>query len=142
AAPAAGHAPCLAARARDRLRPRSNRKTDSGSAPGARAPVGGGRGRPGARRSRRGVVAEAADAHRRRRAGGPRGDSAVSGLPVPGARRLARIARRTTLVRAALAVALVALVLAAAAAARHPDVEHPSALPVRSGDVVVLDLSA
>jgi hypothetical protein len=66
----------------------------------------------------------------------------VSGLPVSGARRLAGIARRTALVRAVLAVVLVALVLAAAAAARHPAVEHPSALPVRSGDVVVLDLSA
>jgi hypothetical protein len=45
-------------------------------------------------------------------------------------------------VRAVLAVVLVALVLAAAAAARHPAVDHPSALPVRSGDIVVLDLSA
>jgi hypothetical protein len=66
----------------------------------------------------------------------------VTALPVPGAGRLRRIARRTTLVRAVLAVVLVALVLAAAAAARHPTVEHPSALPVRSGDIVVLDLSA
>ena len=66
----------------------------------------------------------------------------MTALPVPGAGRLRGIARRTALVRAVLAVVLVALVLAAAAAARHPTVEHPSALPVRSGDIVVLDLSA
>ena len=63
-------------------------------------------------------------------------------LPVPDAGRLARAARRTTAVRAGLAVALVALVLAAAAAARHPAVRRPPALPVHSGDLIVLDLSA
>src|SRR5262249_36748094 len=139
---APGHAPRLAARARDRLRPRRNPKAGSRSPPRARAPIGGGRHRPRARRSRRGVVPGAAELRWRGRARRPGGGAAVSGLPVSGARLLAGIARRTALVRALLAIVLVALVLAAAAAARHPAVEHPSTLPVRSGDVIVLDLSA
>ncbi len=63
-------------------------------------------------------------------------------VPVPGARGFSRVARRTALVRGVLAVVLVALVLAAAAAARHPGTQQPSSLPVRSGDMIVLDLSA
>jgi hypothetical protein len=66
----------------------------------------------------------------------------VSALPVANAARFARVARRTVLVRRVLVVLLVALVVAAAAAARHPSVHAPSALPVRSGDMIVLDLSA
>jgi hypothetical protein len=63
-------------------------------------------------------------------------------LPVPGARRLGRIAQRTVLVRGALATALAVLVVLIAAGFRHPAVHRPSSLPVRSGDMVVLDLSA
>jgi hypothetical protein len=63
-------------------------------------------------------------------------------LPVPGAAALARAARRTRLIRAALALALVVLVLLASAAGRHPGVRQPHSLPVRSGDMIVLDLSA
>jgi hypothetical protein len=63
-------------------------------------------------------------------------------IPLPGARALARAARRTVLVRGALAAAAVVLVLLAAQAGRHPGVRRPSALPVRSGDLIVLDLSA
>jgi hypothetical protein len=66
----------------------------------------------------------------------------MSVIPVSGARGFRRVARRTALIRAALAVALVGLVLAAAAVARHPGVRQPTSLPVRSGDMVVLDLSA
>ena len=63
-------------------------------------------------------------------------------FPVPGARSFSRIARRTALIRGALAFALVVLVLLVAAAARHPGVRQPSSLPVHSGDMIVLDLSA
>ena len=66
----------------------------------------------------------------------------MTAVPVPGARGLSRIARRTALVRGALAVATGALVLLVAVASRDPAVAQPSSLPVRSGDVVVLDLSA
>jgi len=45
-------------------------------------------------------------------------------------------------IRSVLAVVLVLLVLLAAAAARHPQARQPSSLPVRSGDMIVLDLSA
>ena len=63
-------------------------------------------------------------------------------IPVPGARGFSRIARRTALIRVALAVALVVLVLLVAEAGRHPGVRRPSSLPVHSGDMIVLDLSA
>lgn len=63
-------------------------------------------------------------------------------VPLPGGRRLFRAAHRTLLVRALLAVALVLLVLFAAQSARHPGARQPSALPVHSGDMIVLDLSA
>jgi hypothetical protein len=63
-------------------------------------------------------------------------------VPVPGARSFSRIAKRTGLIRGALAVALVVLGLLVAAAGRHPAVREPSSLPVHSGDMIVLDLSA
>ena len=66
----------------------------------------------------------------------------MSVVPFAGASGLASVARRTLLVRLALAVVLVALVVATAAAARHPHDASAQALPVRSGDVIVLDLSA
>jgi hypothetical protein len=63
-------------------------------------------------------------------------------IPYVGIRVLASIAARTMLIRAVLAIALVALVIAAAAAARHP---QPTAQPFLAKDargMVVLDLSA
>jgi hypothetical protein len=66
----------------------------------------------------------------------------VTGIPYAGARGFARLAAHTKLVRVALGVVLAALVLAAAASARHP---HSSAQPIlaaNTGGVVVLDLSA
>jgi hypothetical protein len=66
----------------------------------------------------------------------------MSWVPYTGAHRLARIAARTTVTRVALAVALVALVLAAAAAARHPQLDKQPLLSPDAGGVVVLDLSA
>jgi len=66
----------------------------------------------------------------------------VRELLVPGANALSRPARRTAVVGGALAVALVVLVILAAAAGRHPQVRRPASLPVRSGDLIVLDLSA
>src|SRR2546421_7941465 len=88
------------------------------------------------------MVEAAADAGRCGRARRSCSGHRVTALPVPGARGLSRIARRTALIRSALAVATGALVLLVAAAGRHPAVAQPSSLPVRSGDVVVLDLSA
>jgi hypothetical protein len=66
----------------------------------------------------------------------------VNVVPVPGGHGLSRLARRTALIRAILAVALVLLVLFAAETARHPGARQPGALPVHSGDMIVLDLSA
>src|SRR5438093_890812 len=66
----------------------------------------------------------------------------MTAIPVPGARALSRNARRTALVRGALAVTTCALVLLVAAAGRHPRAGQPSSLPVRSGDVILLDLSS
>jgi hypothetical protein len=66
----------------------------------------------------------------------------VRSIPYVGIRALSRIGARTTLIRAVLAIALIALVLAAAAAARHP---QPTAKPFLAPDargMVVLDLSA
>jgi hypothetical protein len=63
-------------------------------------------------------------------------------VPLPGSRALSRAGVRTRVIRAILAAALVLLVLAAALAARHPRTRQPAVLPVRSGDMVVLDLSA
>ena len=66
----------------------------------------------------------------------------MTSLPIPGSAALSRAARRTGLVRGALAVVLVVLVLLASAAGRHPGTRQPSSLPARSGDMIVLDLSA
>lgn len=63
-------------------------------------------------------------------------------IPYAGARVFAQVAARTTLVRAALSIVLVALVLATAAAARHPQLNEPQFTPPRAGGIVVLDLSA
>jgi len=63
-------------------------------------------------------------------------------IPYAGARVFAQIAARTTLARAALSIALVALVLATAAAARHPQLNEPQFTPPHAGGIVVLDLSA
>jgi len=63
-------------------------------------------------------------------------------VPYTGAQTLARIAARTTLVRVLLGVVLVALVLASAAAARHPKLNKQPLLAPNSGGMVVLDLSA
>jgi hypothetical protein len=63
-------------------------------------------------------------------------------IPYAGLRAFAQIAARTTLARAALSIALVALVLATAAAARHPQLNEPTFTPPHAGGIVVLDLSA
>ncbi len=63
-------------------------------------------------------------------------------IPYQGARALGGIAARTALVRAVLSVLLVALVVAAAASARHPRASAQPFLPAKAGGVVVLDLSA
>jgi hypothetical protein len=63
-------------------------------------------------------------------------------LPVPGSGRFTGVARRTALIRGVLAAVVLALVIATALAARHPGVRQPSSLPVRSGDMIVLDVSA
>jgi hypothetical protein len=66
----------------------------------------------------------------------------VSFVPYTGAQTLARAAARTTVVRVALALVLVALVVLTALAARHPQVNKRPLLPPNSGGIVVLDLSA
>jgi len=66
----------------------------------------------------------------------------MRGIPYTGVGELERIAARTAFVRVALAVALAALVVATAAAARHPHTGAQPLLPPRSGGIVVLDLSA
>ena len=63
-------------------------------------------------------------------------------IPFADLRSLLPLARRTTIVRAAAAVVLVALALAAVLLGRHPDVHESSVLPKRSNGIVVLDLSA
>jgi hypothetical protein len=66
----------------------------------------------------------------------------VTAIPYFGAGRLRAQARRARLVRIGLVVALVALLLVVALATRHPHSASPAALPVHSGDLLVLDLSA
>jgi hypothetical protein len=66
----------------------------------------------------------------------------VSSIPYAQARLLRRVAARTTAVRWALFGLLVALLLLAAASARHPRAGAQPLLPPQSGGVVVLDLSA
>jgi hypothetical protein len=63
-------------------------------------------------------------------------------LPYVGARALKPLARRTAVVRAVLAAVLVALVITAALAVRHPHASELPILPASAGGVVVLDLSA
>jgi hypothetical protein len=63
-------------------------------------------------------------------------------IPYTGAQGLARIAARTMVARIVLAVLLVALVLAAAASARHPQLNKQPLLSSKAGGMVVLDLSA
>lgn len=63
-------------------------------------------------------------------------------IPYAGLRAFAQIAARTTVARAALSLVLIALVLATAAAARHPQVNEPRFTPPHAGGIVVLDLSA
>jgi hypothetical protein len=55
---------------------------------------------------------------------------------------MARIAARTTVVRAVLALALVVLVVLTALAARHPKLSKSPLLPANAGGIIVLDLSA
>ncbi len=63
-------------------------------------------------------------------------------IPFADVRSLLRLARRTTLVRTAAAVVLVALTVAAVLLGRHPEVRESTVLPKRSNGIVVLDLSA
>jgi hypothetical protein len=63
-------------------------------------------------------------------------------IPYSGLRVFAQIAARTTLARAVLSIALVALVIVTAAAARHPQINEPQFTPPHAGGIVVLDLSA
>ena len=63
-------------------------------------------------------------------------------IPVADLGSLLPLARRTTLVRAAAAVVLVALALAAVLVGRNPEVRESTVLPKRSNGIVVLDLSA
>jgi len=66
----------------------------------------------------------------------------VREIPYTRVGELEQIATRTSFVRVALAVTLLALVVATAAAARHPHTGAQPFLPPRSGGVVALDLSA
>src|ERR1700674_3002253 len=66
----------------------------------------------------------------------------MSWVPYTGAQGLARVAARTMVARVVLAVALLDLVLAAAAAARHPQLDKQPLLPSTAGGTIVLDLSA
>ena len=66
----------------------------------------------------------------------------MSWVPYSGSQTLARIAARTMLARVVLGVALIALVLVAAAAARHPQLDKQPLLSSKAGGMVVLDLSA
>jgi hypothetical protein len=63
-------------------------------------------------------------------------------LPLPDAASLRPAARRTTIVRLALALALVGLVLAAAQLGRERHVERASLLPADTSGILVLDVSA
>ncbi len=66
----------------------------------------------------------------------------ASTIPLADLPRLARPRRRTTFVRAALAILLVALIAAAAVVARHQQGRTVQFLPNGSRGIVVLDLSA
>lgn len=68
----------------------------------------------------------------------------MNAIPYAGIAGLAHTAARTRLVRALLAVALVAFVLVAAASSRHPRLNDAvqAYVPPKSAGIVVLDLSA
>jgi hypothetical protein len=66
----------------------------------------------------------------------------VSSIPYAGAGSFERLARRTSLVRAALGLALVVLVVLAALSVLRPHATAQPILAPQSGGVVVLDLSA
>jgi hypothetical protein len=67
----------------------------------------------------------------------------MSGIPYPGTAELERVARRTTVVRTALAVAAVVLLVAAALVAWTPRLSTERFLPARTNSgLIVLDLSA
>jgi hypothetical protein len=66
----------------------------------------------------------------------------MSWVPYTGDQGLARIAARTTVARLVLGIALIALVLAAADAARHPQLDKQPLLSPKAGGMIVLDLSA
>jgi hypothetical protein len=66
----------------------------------------------------------------------------VSWIPYTGAQALARIAARTAVARVVLALVLLGLVVAAAAAARHPKLDKKPLVAPSAGGVLVLDLSA
>src|SRR6185437_4165768 len=68
--------------------------------------------------------------------------SEMSSIPYAGAGVFARLAARTLLVRVVLWVALAALIVATALAARHPRSSAPPFLAPSAGGVIVLDLSA
>ena len=63
-------------------------------------------------------------------------------IPFADVRGLLPLARRTTVVRTAAAVLLLALAIAAILLGRHPQVRESSVLPKRSNGIIVLDLSA
>jgi hypothetical protein len=66
----------------------------------------------------------------------------MSAIPYTGAQTLARYAARTTVARVVLGIALVALVVLTALAARHPQLDKKPLLPANSGGIIVLDVSA
>jgi hypothetical protein len=66
----------------------------------------------------------------------------VNAVPYSGAGVFGRSAARTTVARLVLAVALVALVVVTALAARHPRLDKQPLLPPNSGGIIVLDVSA
>lgn len=66
----------------------------------------------------------------------------MSAIPYQGVAALRRLAAKTLFVRVSLLALLAALVLAAAASARHPRAAEQPILAEKAGGVVVLDLSA
>ncbi|MGE5689359.1 MAG: vWA domain-containing protein [Pseudomonadota bacterium] len=66
----------------------------------------------------------------------------MSSIPLADAAALEREARRTLLLRLAIAALAVTAVVAAAAAGRHPDLHRAAFVPPGSSGIVVLDLSA
>lgn len=66
----------------------------------------------------------------------------MSAIPLADAGALRRVAQRTRMIRAALALLLLALVLVIAALAAHPRVRSLHVLPAGTTGIIVLDLSA